>query len=105
MGFVATCSTQYSMHLMMDYNEQKYIKFLKFIHRLRLHKICCCCCKDMVQQQLKELDDNAPDNKRQNTITKTEITKTNVACFVNQRCIIFILLCCLILISKFYIVL
>ena len=43
-----------AMYLMMDYNEDKYIKFLKLVHCLRFHVVCCKY-RNMVTDQLDEL--------------------------------------------------
>ena len=43
------------MYLMMDHNEEQYIKFLKRIHRFKCHWIFCCCCRFMVDEQLNQL--------------------------------------------------
>ena len=47
-----------SMYLMMDYNIDGYIAFLKMIKKLKLHICCCCCCHHMVIEQLDKLNNS-----------------------------------------------
>ena len=41
-----------SVTLMVEHNTERYIKFLRFINRFRLHYICCCCCYGIINQQI-----------------------------------------------------
>ena len=68
----------YSMYLMMEYNQQKYERFIKWIYYFKLHSICCYCCKFMVIEQINDLvvDQSMIENViRENT----EETGTKVA--------------------------
>ena len=50
-----TLSWAYSMYLMMDHNQRKYLKFLSIIKHLKFHWICCCW-RYKVIDQLNELN-------------------------------------------------
>ena len=79
-----------SLYLMMDYNKDKYFKFLKFIFYSRLHFVCCCC-SSMVNEQFKEIqleikemhnnnDNNEDENERKIKKMKTiESQRTSIS--------------------------
>ena len=46
-----------SMYLLMDHNKDKYHKFLKIVYNMRLYWICCCY-RNMVIEQLMEMDED-----------------------------------------------
>ena len=47
----------FAMYLMMEHNQDKYVKFLRVIRKLRLYWLCCCCgCRRIVIEQLNGLD-------------------------------------------------
>ena len=60
-------SWSYSMYLMMDHNEDKYIQFLKRMYRFKCDYICYCCCRFMIVEQLNRLDPDVSDQEANNT--------------------------------------
>ena len=67
------------MLLMQDHNKSKYLIFLQIVHRLRLNWICCCW-RNMVANQLEELELKSVDvrenkqkvNRAQKSVFETE---------------------------------
>ena len=68
-------SISLAMYLMMDHNKDKYVQFLRILRFCGLHWICCKW-RNVVLDQLKELDD---DSSRPRQVTTTKETRTSVA--------------------------
>ena len=67
------------MYLMMDYNVDGYVKFLKAFYRMKLY-FCYCCCRHMIIDQLRELDrDTNSDGKQEDVCDgKHKATETSL---------------------------
>ena len=81
---VRSLSITIAIYLMMDHNEDEYIKFLKIVHCLRFHAICCKY-RNMVIDQLDELDMidieiNSGNNIPTNELTTIDTRIRDISC-------------------------
>ena len=63
-----------SMYLMQQHNDEQYAKFMKIIHRLKLHYLCCCY-RHIIVNQVMHLNINQEQEKTEHT-TNDVATKT-----------------------------
>ena len=51
---IMSLSLSYSMYLMQDHNTRAYSKFIRILHRCKVH-LCCCFCHRMLSREYKAL--------------------------------------------------